>query len=485
MANATYPLEYLRDFQFLVGNYSFLRIVRDSSDYSLYQSSRLLFENDDFDDYYPTIEKQMSQMAVPVMDSYQILGLEEINLLPSESPFSLQVSLDTKQQMNLQSISDSGLSSKLQQLPISSLEFDNAKSADYFISALGTGFQEIKRSLPVLKKLSLSVSSLRSLQAFSNVIDFPLLEHFELKLSRSTFNIEDEHLNLASLPFWNTALSENILSLSLVNLNYTNLLTNFSIGSTSVFKEVNLFYTLLLHCKIFNDPDASRNVTYVNFCLNSFAALPEFSMNPADYKSAFIVDDYYLKSKSRIFKKLFNFYNCETLIIPDYFFNWKPFIKLQTSSPDKGEFCVANSILDNTDYLFGYCNCPSCVSARKILLRKTEEEGAMGQTQTFYNFIVLLLFGRIPNMECRSQLNFFSNTLQDSVEILGSGYMKSDLAQVFHLILDNLVPDLRVFITRLPRLHELCLGGFLFDIDRSGTNSVSISAPQENWSVRI
>ncbi|VEU24312.1 DEKNAAC105517 [Brettanomyces naardenensis] len=474
--NVQYPLQYLREFQFPQGGLNFLKLMRDCTDAVLTQPPRLLYENDEFEDYYPEIQEIQKKLQIPALDSYELQDLEEIELLPTGFPINLEICLDTNSLLSTQNIPHPELPNNLRDLSIRSLEFKNSQSVEAFFTSLAIADPPIrgleKSCFPSLKKLSLSVSRIRALKEPSRFIDLQKLEDLELRFTDSIVDMDEE---AASVPFWDRILSTGIRNLSVVNLNCSNLLTNFSVGSQNIFKESNLFYSMLQHSTAFNDPDACKNVCYINFCMNNFVVLPEFSMDPEDYKSAFIVDEHYLHNKLLLFCKLFNFKNCETLVIPDYLFNWKPFLRFKGS----GEI-LTNSNFDNTGYLFNHCNCPSCISARKILIRNAEDK-SIGQGQSYYNYIVLLLFRRMPSLENNFGLDILDHPFEDSIETQGSSYMRSDLSKIFSLILDNLVPDLAMLTNRFPKLRRLCLGGFLLDIIRTA-DGTKISAPHDNWS---
>lgn len=443
--NAKSPLEYLVECN-VNGYYTFLKMSRDISHSVLASGPGMVYENDEIDDVSPSIPLQ----------SYEISDVRELQSLPTGYPIDLEVSLESDSQP---------------------AEKANGNSQFRSIHLKNTKSLKLLDCIPDLSNtasLCLTLSSCKELNP--RLEEMASLKQFELRLSKYVSSHNSRAENIASLPLWNTLLSKELESLSLINLNYNNLLSNS--GSRDIFQESNLFYSLLKHCRLFNDTNWGTKVKYINFCFNTFAVLPNLSKDEADYKSCFVVNEEHLYKKVGMFETLFKFTNCTTLVLPDYLFNWKPFIRFQRHH---GSYSLdANYNFDHFQYLIDGCNCSDCTATREILHQKlapTPETEASA-----YSSLIRLVYRRIPDLchelGSRVMKKPFVNTLKTICTD------KSDLERIFKLMLDNLQVDIAALAHQFPHLQRLCLGGFAIYIERT-PDGIIASAPQDHWRAQI
>ncbi|GME83922.1 unnamed protein product [Ambrosiozyma monospora] len=82
-----------------------------------------------------------------------------------------------------------------------------------------------------------------------------------------------------------------------------------------------------------------------------------------------------------------------------------------------------------------------------------------------YNFLIGLLFKRIPNLAgCQGGLMDDRIEFLDSVVVGHYDYLEMDFEKLFLLLLHCLKPDFEFFFREMKELQKLCLGGLLVEV---------------------
>lgn len=474
--HANYPLEYLKSINFLKHDFGVIELIKTfSSSYAT--DPCMLYENDDFDSYYEHFEKtsNRNRKTLPSLESYQLRNMDEVFLLSSRSRLRLQVNI-SQNSLSDSKISFQRLSRHISRQNITSLEFVNQSSLITFFSALskGTEILEAKTSLlPNLKRLSITISDIRYFSHLPKLIDCPSLEDVELRISKFSVLPEDEFKNIGALDFINTLLHSDIHRFSLVNLNPNNLFENDSIASETVFHDSNLLYYISKYAELFNSSEAADNIEYWLFSMNNFFHVPQLYTPGADdaYENPFRVTNEYITDKVVFFKKMLNFPNVKTLIIPDYLFNWKLFL---TFDDDVKE----NQNIGNMRKIFDKCRCTKCQKARIEVPPGNEGNNIL---HTYYKVASQELFQRMPKLQNTFGMNFFDIPFREDSTYTSCTGTRTLIHKSKLFLLHNIKQDIIVLTKKQPKLETLCLGGYLFFIRRL-SNCVHVFEPYEKWS---
>ncbi|OBA18399.1 uncharacterized protein OGAPODRAFT_15187 [Ogataea polymorpha] len=198
-------------------------------------------------------------------------------------------------------------------------------------------------------------------------------------------------------------------------------------------------------------------------------------MNYQDRRTHFVVDQNFLETKVRQFNKILACKSLETLLIPDFFYNWKPFIAMNREAKNQPQ-------LNGVEYLYTGCDCQRCIETRQLLSQYIEKLsfGNKDMSST-YNFLVGLLHTRLTKFETSSGLDILNYPVLDPIEVSHYGYLGIDLSRMVQLILDNMLEDLNFVVLKLPKLKLLSLGGIHIAIQRT-KNEIKMNAVQDDWS---
>lgn len=472
--HANYPMEYLKSINFLKHDFGVVELMKTfSSSYAT--DPCMLYENDDFDSYYEHFEKSSNRKTLPSLESYQLRNMDEVFLLPSLSRLRLQVNLE---QSNLydRTISLQKLSRHVSKQYITSLEFVNQSSLISFFSTLTKDSAILKENtnlLPNLKRLSITISDIGYFSYLPKVIDCLSLEDVELRLSKFSILPEDEFKNIDALDFINTLLHPDVQRLSLVNLNPNNLFENNSIASETVFDDSNLLYYITKYADLFSSNQAAENIKYLLFSLNNFFHVPQLYMHGINngYADPFTINTDYVEKKVELFKKFLKFPNIKTLVIPDYLFNWKPFLAFDDE-------IRANESIGDMYNIFNKCTCPDC---QKVLAEIPQGKNGNELLYTYYNIASRELFQRMPKLQNTFGMNFFDIPFRESSTHSSFACPTALIKEMQTFLLHNMKHDLLTLSKMFPHLETLCLGGYLFFV-RQLSDSTQVFEPYEKRS---
>lgn len=250
------------------------------------------------------------------------------------------------------------------------------------------------------------------------------VRNLEIQFKRVRFNLFDSKSREIVNLFNNKIKFNHLDQLAIVNLNNYNILTNNNIHSREIYGDANLCYSLMDHFDVFGKH--ADCLTKLNICLNTFVSIVSAKSVSSSYdNTTFAVNDDYLSRKKEIFNKLFKLQKLQILIIPDFLFNWIPFLE--------------NFKQINETYK----------------LRRVNDEPLLKD-------LIRNLYWRFRSFETYSGLDLTHYPPYKKGHDL-------DLKYYF----DLLTPAVLYFARNLPCLEVLDLGGFLLSITRSTDGNVS------------
>ncbi|TID31320.1 hypothetical protein CANINC_000086 [Pichia inconspicua] len=305
---------------------------------------------------------------------------------------------------------------------LKSLKILNTASFDYVSEAISKYVEnnpiQSNSLFPNLEVLTLTLTeknNIKTLQTLDSIC-FQKLKNLEVKFSRSsTQSVESENLKIVDL--LNSNLSSNQLTaVSIINLNNYNML-NDNIFRNEIFDDTNLCFALLNHSNLFT---SNSNLKYLNICLNTFLTVVRAVKEGSNSYKTFVVDDHYFDRKRELFNKILDLKSLTTLIIPDFLFNWLPFLDF--------------GINFNTDYDNNYADL----------------------TNTTSTMIIRNLYTRFKDFEVKSGLDIVKNPINFNGRSILLDFYLNELAPIMIYIANN-----------LPNLTLLNLGGLVVTIHRS------------------
>ncbi|KAG7797068.1 hypothetical protein KL929_002774 [Ogataea haglerorum] len=462
LKNANVPLLGLKEFKILneTTPYKFLFMNKEyAASQNLKKSSTLLYENDE--DEFNKYSNFSQESSVVSLQSYQLVNITDLNDVSEEAR---EICINTSNRYQ-----NAGfiMTKKLMQTfnSLESLEILNSEAVDAFFSQLDEEYVRLES----LSRLSLNIKDLHAVPAVERCVDLTKLEQFELKFKQTSVGDENEDINPNLVSIFLSQL-KNLKYLSLVHLNSNNLLKNQSQTSQLFLGNSNLSHCIMEHLDIF-----IPSIIYLNVSMNNFAYLPSISMSYQDRMTHFVVDENFLETKFRHFHKILACNRLETLIIPDFFYNWKPFITINREVKNQPQ-------LNAVEYLYTGCHCHRCVETRQLLSQYSEKLnfGSKDLSST-YSFLIGLLHTRLTKFETSSGLDILKYPALDPIEVSHYGYLNIDISRVVQLILDNMLEDLNFVVQKLPKLKLLSLGGIQISIQRTKTE-IKMSAIQDDWS---
>ncbi|ESW96288.1 hypothetical protein KL918_000240 [Ogataea parapolymorpha] len=462
LRNIDVPLLGLKEFKILneTTPYKFLFMNKEYvASQNLKRSSTLLYENDE--DEFNKYSNFGQANSIVSLQSYQLVNITDLNDV-SEDTREICINTSNRYQ-NVGFMMTKRLSQIFDTLE--SLEILNSDAVNALFSQLDDECVRFES----LNRLSLNIKDLHIMPAVARCVDLAKLEQFELKFKQTSIGEESEHINLNLVKVFQNQL-KNLKKLSLVHLNSNNLLKNQSQTSQLLLSNSNLSYCIMEHLDIF-----SPSIIYLNVSMNNFAYLPPISMNYQDRRTHFVVDQNFLETKVRQFNKILACNCLETLLIPDFFYNWKPFIAINREVKNQPQ-------LNAVEYLYTGCDCHRCIETRQLLSQYSEKLsfGSKDMSST-YNFLVGLLHTRLTKFETSSGLDILKYPVLDPIEVSHYGYLNIDISRMVQLILDNMLEDLHFVVLKLPKLKLLSLGGIQISIQRT-ENEIKMSAVQDDWS---
>lgn len=305
---------------------------------------------------------------------------------------------------------------------LKSLKILNTASFDYVSDAISKYVESNHISsnslFPNLEVFTLTVTEKnnnKTLQTLESIC-FQNLKSLEVKFSRSsTQSLESDNLKIADLLNSNIP-SNQLTSVSIINLNNYNML-NDNIFRNEIYDDSNLCFALLNHSNIFTP---NSNLKYLNICLNTFLTVVRAVREGSNSYKTFVVDDRYFDRKRELFNKILTLKSLNTLIIPDFLFNWLPFLDF--------------GLTFNTDYDNTYADFNNITST--IIIRN--------------------LYTRFKDFEFKSGLDVVKNPMNYNGRSIFLDFYLTELAPIMLYIASN-----------LPNLTLLNLGGILVSIHRS------------------
>lgn len=312
---------------------------------------------------------------------------------------------------------------------LKSLKILNTASFDYVSDAISKYVESNHISsnslFPNLEVFTLTVTEKnnnKTLQTLESIC-FQNLKSLEVKFSRSsTQSLESDNLKIADLLNSNIP-SNQLTSVSIINLNNYNML-NDNIFRNEIYDDSNLCFALLNHSNIFAP---NSKLKYLNICLNTFLTVVRAVREGSNSYKTFVVDDRYFDRKRELFNKILTLKSLNTLIIPDFLFNWLPFLDF--------------GLTFNTDYDNTYADFDNITST--IIIRN--------------------LYTRFKDFEFKSGLDVVKNPMNYNGRSIFLDFYLTELAPIMLYIASN-----------LPNLTLLNLGGILVSIHRSAIDPTRI-----------
>lgn len=462
----------------------------------------LLYENDDLtlstDEYFSKILS---------LENYQLSSLTDFKLIPDDLHKLTKLSIMMEQVYNERiDIEDLQLSEKLIKnfLYLKILELNSTISSEIFLTKV-LNLKSTAVKFHNLETLSMTyVHSIRSQfelilnnEELSRTFCFEKLKNLELKL-----NCDDVNCQLCFESFVNRLIPNlsNLIRLSLVYITNENLLANSRIDFDHNAGNEQTNYKLAWSNVISNLTKLPK-LTYLYLNLNDFTFIPFLKLsNPTISRSInifnFNITYDYLKTKKRNFDQICSL-PLKTLILPDYFYNWKLFdIFFPTQTENDLHFL---------SYL-NKCECDECNESRLLfelysrsfeftdnnrlvsaLSRRASNSSfkfpvgsnnvSMADIKNyrfFYNSFIRNLKQRLPYTD-----KIFKN--QSGLSILEAPFNQFSLIGAMNeefekklehynkfvkLVMHNLRDDLKSFIKLNRRLNRLVLGGIYLIIEK-------------------
>lgn len=283
---------------------------------------------------------------------------------------------------------------------------------------------------PNLKTLAVSLCDTDFERNSFLLNSFSLGKITELEIQYQKSGSNDPNLNsnnVTLVKLLNTKVSQNMIEkLSITNLNKYNMLTN-NIHGEEIFNDWNLCYSLINHLHIFNNPAKTSNLRSLTICLNTFITVVTPVLSGVDSYKTFVVTERYLQRKKELFDKILDLKSLTTLVIPDFLFNWFPFL------PDSLHFNGSQDI------------------------------GYGGRLSTHEIHIVKNLYSRFQGFENRSNLD-----IMDYPMATDHDYM------TMNSYFDKLAPTFVAIAQQLPNLTLLNLGGLAVTVHRCNRHSSTV-----------
>lgn len=269
------------------------------------------------------------------------------------------------------------------------------------------------------------------LQTVLQLLNLGSIVNLEIKYKRTLFN-NSTAANLELIDYLNKNINFRALKqFSLVNLNSNNMLAN-NIYQHEISESTNLCYAIMDHFNLFSSN--ADTLTSLNICLNTFPVIPRVSRVCRDDPAVFFADPKYIARKAELLDRILRLYNLEILVIPDFLFNWWPFLE------------------NDTMPFF---------------------EHGMGHSHHSANRLIPILHRRFDSFENGSGLNIID------YPPLRYGF---NFNVTLNDYLNRLVPVISGFAQRLPHLRFLNLGGVLLEIHRDGQGTVEkINGVYDSW----
>ncbi|AOA62348.1 Hypothetical protein PP7435_CHR2-0660 [Komagataella phaffii CBS 7435] len=520
LINNNTELRYLTNFDYSnLHNASFL--INSIRDVSLRDTKVIMYENDDLTFHE---DNSSSHSILPKLQNLQLLNLSDIEYCSSIVKLSLYLDKFTYIDINL-----SNYEHIFQKLEI--LELQSVKTSDYFLKKLG---QHPNVKLSSLRTLMLAFD--HTANNFFN--EFELLDRINLSTLKSldlkfkcsfTACLKDCFMHFMytlyqkfqehSLKTHDSACG--LEQFSLLNSSMSNMLSTTS----SVYTEFSTPIYRFLQSVLFVTDEKNnfalwRKMRYLYFNTNDFIfipqLIPDFPMDLSQERCTFKVTPTYLLFKYECFNQMFQddylIGTLESLIIPDYFYNWKPFLKFSSSGklinmrPDleseltRFEEVSDTPCLDYVQYL-NECGCSKCNRARLIFEELSLEKSLQDQPTTFrltrdsvldskyrlsYMTVIRMLKSRLPLSENMSKYYSGLDLLQlPFMNITDINWTDmSSFNSIVLLIIHNILDEIKYFVLNIPNLSELCLGGIFFRITRT-RHQISIVSVTDRFSLKI
>ncbi|OWB83468.1 hypothetical protein B5S33_g2098 [[Candida] boidinii] len=475
--------------------------------------------------YDGTLPKgEVFDSSVIELESYQLNNVNEINDLPIYS--TREISLYCPSTVRRNGFDSNDGQEIFEPFDNRSILFQNLTSLEFKSTSIFESFfhsllvSKNKNSFKFLNLEKLSITLINKelkkksiIKHFIEFINFNNLKSFELKFSNDQLLLNNEQ-NLREAFEYNANLIDLLdhlisNSLQLTSLSVTQFCSSNPLSSSNMTSFTNIDNTnnnddsissnnIILLNMICNSVQFFKNLKFLNIQLNNFPFLPfvrnNFNRESAE-EMAFIMDtnpqllmqrqlneygisNHFIENKYNDFKRFNNNFNSlEVLVILDYFYNWKPFIKIN----DNGELNKSIN-LNILSYLYD-CKCESCCDLRKkfSLVTTSGEEFSWPNNITntnnsftaenckmVYNFLILQLRRRLPIDDVMMNgLDVLDLPFLDSLRNFNcSPFNNEDIKLFLKLILHNLMNDLKFFIKNNERLKILLIGGFVFKITK-------------------
>lgn len=460
-----------------------------------------------YTDYYydPVDMDELIRRDLLHLTSFQLLDLNDINKLPVSATavsFALEHEFQVVGKFQL---SLSGWDT-LQQL--TSLKLHTPHAYDQFIrESYKFRNSDTHQRLNNIRTLSIAnihkvddttLESRLSFHKLNTVIDLSQVERLELKLKCH----ERSQCNYCIMQFmtdWYQELliedKSNLKSLALISL---------PPGSNV---NVNMQWDSILgNVEFLKKLGGELNFFFIN--LNDFPYVPIFEKTEAlevQDSLKLPINNGILKARKLMYTNLLeSFVKLETVIIPDYFYNWAVYNNIIDLSKD-----------ENVNFLnyLDSCLCNHCCAARQLFKHystqtafkdfkgrfKTDWQYNNGVQQLgngrfnklddnpdsyriLYNYIIRELKNRIPLKQVnkvQSSLDYdkFVPTVYSKTAVIPS----KDFEQLSRLITHGLRSNIQQLVDALPRIKKFNLGGVLFKCYRLSRDKVRVTAMYDDF----
>lgn len=402
--------------------------VEDDSTFSIYHIPRLVADNNRFN------------LKLPFnLKTFQLFSIQDVEMVERHNLVFENIDLEI-QNPDLNSQLDSSIVS-IWSHNLTSLNVLNIFSSNYLIDGVLNYLKLNDINNIIFDKLQnfsivTSNSYLPKFNQFLDSINLEKLNNLEIKF-QNTFSGDlnsNINSNIKIVELLNKRLTNNLNNLSIINLNNHNMLAD-NVFRNEFYDNSNLCFTLLNNLDIFNN-GGNSNVKNLTICLNTFLTVVEPIMEGVDSFKTFVINEKYLQRKEELFNSILSLKSLQTLIIPDFLFNWLPFFK------DTMQF--------NKEYDDIFTD--SFVNGSTAIIRK--------------------LYSRFKNFENKSGLDIINKPIFNN---------SKNIYLLFYL--DKLAPIMLSIAEQLPELALLNLGGILVTIERVPQSSMvkKLSGVYDPW----
>lgn len=402
-----------------------------------------LYENDEtMDESIPITSQTLAPILKPPfkLKSIQIFSPSDIDVMCNTylEIEDLEIALNNVCNTPLESQHVVSISNSL-----STLKIQNDKALDYLLSSLTSYISRTSLSagklFPHLRNFTFFMRDTHfdEIKDLLSSINMANISSFELKFKRTSSLVGGDYTSLASL--LNTALNPLMKSLSIINLNNHNMLAN-NIFYREIFEDYNPCFALLNHLDALRQPN--HHLHNLVLCLNTFVTVVDPVFSGSDSYTRFVVSQEYMDQKQNMFDSLVkNFPNLRRLTIPDFLFNWLPFLSFPSE-------------VSNINSRFNH-------------------ETAPVNFQSPATAVIRELYARFPNLEHASLLKVYEQPAHKQPR-------RACDEEMMKKYFDLLIPVLTHLCKNFPQIIYINLGGFAVEVHRSSIG-LELAGVYDNW----